>query len=228
MEDKTVDFESVDEESAPDAKPSDTKKEVKKKDLNNIARFDVVEEENEAVEEEDELEAAQREARENHDKYLRSLADLENVKKQNLRERRDLLMYAGEGLARDLLDIVDGLNLAVNQENKGTLEEFSKGIALIYSQFESVLERHSVKSESLIDQKYDPEKAEALAAVPTEDQEKIGCVLEEFKKAYYFKDKLLRPAQVVVGKVMEESKEKEKPVENSEANSEDAKEEGEA
>ena len=150
----------------------------------------------------DELAVAKREAAENLDKFLRTAAELENIKKRNIKERQELIKYAGENLARDMLDVADGLELALNQENKGSLEEFVKGVELIRTQLQSVLERHQIKAESLLGKDFQPEKAEALATIPTEGK-KVGKILEEFKKAYHFKDKLLRPAQVVVGKEAE-------------------------
>ncbi len=150
----------------------------------------------------DELAVAKREGAENLDKFLRTAAELENIKKRNIKERQELIKYAGENLARDMLDVADGLELALNQENKGSLEEFVKGVELIRTQLQSVLERHQIKAESLLGKDFQPEKAEALATIPTEGK-KVGKILEEFKKAYHFKDKLLRPAQVVVGKEAE-------------------------
>lgn len=166
------------------------------------------EEEVEANESNDksELKALKEESASHYDKFIRVAAELDNIKKRNAKERFELIKYAGEGLARDLLDIVDSLDIAINQENKGTFEEFEKGIGLIANQFKSTLERHSIKAESLKDKSFDPEKAEALATAPCEE-DKIGKVVEEFKKAYYFKDKLLRPAQVVVGKAFEKNEE---------------------
>lgn len=178
-----------------------------------------VEPEEEDEEEGSELKALKEESASHYDKYIRVAAELDNIKKRNAKERFELIKYAGEGLARDLLDIVDSLEIAINQENKGSFEEFEKGIGLISNQFQATLERHSIKAESLKDKIFDPEKAEALATSPCEE-DKIGMVIEEFKKAYYFKDKLLRPAQVVVGKAFEKEESPEEPEEDEDAEEE--------
>jgi len=89
--------------------------------------------------------------------------------------------------------------LALKQEQKGSLEEFVKGLEIIQNQFKGILSNHSIKSESLLGKSFDPNKAEAIAMVP-DDKLEAGSIIEEFKKAYFFKDKLLRPAQVVVSK----------------------------
>jgi len=169
-------------------------------------------------EQEDELSLARRESAENLDKFLRTAAEMENIKKRNIKERQELIKYAGENLARDLLDVADGLELALHQDNKGSLEEFVKGVELIRSQLGAVLDRHQITSQSLLGEDFQPEKAEALATIPTEGK-KVGKVLEEFKKAYYFKDKLLRPAQVVVGKEAVEKVEPETTEEDDKADS---------
>jgi len=145
-------------------------------------------------------------SKDNHDKYLRSVAELENIKKRNAKERRELIMYAGEGLARDVLEVLDSIELALKQEQKGSLDEFVKGLEIIQNQFKGILSNHSIKSESLLGKSFDPNKAEAIAMVP-DDKLEAGSIIEEFKKAYFFKDKLLRPAQVVVSKKAEAGKE---------------------
>lgn len=150
------------------------------------------------------IQSLRAEVKENYDKYLRALAEVENQKKRNLKERSDLLRYAGENLARDLLEVVDNLGRAVSQKPEtGVGEEFFTGIEMIHSQLVSVLDRHGIKGESSLGEPFDPNKHQAMTMVPTA-LHPVGTVIEEFRKAYYFKDKLLRPAQVVVAKAIEE------------------------
>lgn len=144
-----------------------------------------------------ELKRLQNEVRENYDKYIRTVADLENVKKRAIKERSDILKYQGESLARDVVDVLDDIERAVGAENTGSLEDFLKGVTLIRDRFLSILEQHSIKPQSGIGKDFDPNIQQALASVPTADH-KAGTVIQEYKKAYYYKDKLLRPGQVVV------------------------------
>lgn len=139
----------------------------------------------------------EKESKESFDKYLRAVAELENFKKRNAKERSEMLRYAGEYLARDLLNIVDDLDRAISQEKLGTAEEIIEGIRLIHGGFLNVLKRHSIEAVESAGETFDPNKHEALAIVPSEDHPP-GVVMEQLKKAYFFKDKLLRPAQVVV------------------------------
>ena len=152
------------------------------------------------------LDKAKAEAAENYDKYIRAVAELENYKKRALRERADVLRYAGESLARDMLEIADHLQRALAQDMDGVREDFVKGLQLNLDRFQAIMEQHQVRGEPSVGTAFDPVKHEALASVPTADHP-AGTVLEEFKRAYYFKDKLLRPAQVVVAKEDEPSAE---------------------
>ncbi len=137
------------------------------------------------------------EAEENYDKYLRAVAELENYKKRALKERSELLKYAGEHIVRDLLEVIDNLERAARSKSATTGDDIQKGIELIFQQLVSLLERHSIRPESALGATFNPEKHQAISSVPTTEHEP-GIVIEELRKAYFFKDRLLRPAQVVV------------------------------
>ncbi len=143
------------------------------------------------------IERHQAESRENYDKYVRAVAELENVKKRNAKDRSELIRYAGEALGRDIVDVIDDLERASAQDSSVPSEELLQGIALILKRFKDVLEKHSIVADDAIGAVFDPNKHEALATVPSPAHEP-GVVMEQLKKAYFFKDKLLRPAQVVV------------------------------
>lgn len=138
------------------------------------------------------------------DRYLRSVAEFENFKKRALKEKSELIKYSGENLARDLLEVLDSFGLAFSQNTEGINAEFLKGFEMIYKQLSSVMEKHSIRADDALGTKFDPNRHQALASVPSADKEP-GTILEQFKKAYFIKDKLLRPAQVVVS--VEEKKE---------------------
>ena len=143
------------------------------------------------------IERLTKESEANYDKYLRAVADLENVKKRAIKERSDLIKYAGESLARDLLEVLDHLELALAQKTPGVNEELFKGVSMVRDQFVGIFERHSIKIKSGIGKPFDPEYQEVVANIPS-DKHEPGTVIDEFRKAYLFKDRLLRPAQVAV------------------------------
>jgi molecular chaperone GrpE len=145
-----------------------------------------------------ELDAVRAEAKENYDKYLRAAAELENFKKRTVKERAELIRYAGEQLALDVLEIVDNLERALAQQGAQTSsDELLQGVRLIYDHFLAVLEKHAVKAQDAIGKEFDPSQHEALATVPTAEHAP-NTVIEQYRRAFFFKDKLLRPAQVVV------------------------------
>jgi len=151
------------------------------------------------AEEENPLEA---EARESMDRYLRAVAELENAKKRFAKERSDLIKYAGESLVVELLEVVDNLERALKSATQNEDSELVKGVELILGQFVNTLSGYGVRAESSIGRQFDPNKHQAMTTVPS-DEHPPGSVIEEFKKAYFFKDKLIRPAQVVVSKAVE-------------------------
>ena len=169
-----------------------------------------------------ELEVLRDESQSNYDKYLRSMAELENIRKRTQKERSDLLRYAGEHIVRDLLEVVDNLDLALKEKSQEEVGEnkYFEGIKLIRDQFINVLSQHGVKSQDAVGTVFDPEVHEAMVSVPTADHEP-GTVMEEYKKAYFFKDKLIRPAQVVVASELTEEAPKQEDKEEDSKGSEE-------
>lgn len=143
-----------------------------------------------------ELEKARGEASENHDKYLRALADFENYKKRALKERSDLIRYQGEKILIDLLEVVDNIERAL-QHAQAEPEKLRQGLELIQKLFVDTLAKWEVKAESGIGKEFDPSKYQALSKVKVDDA-KPGTIITEFKKAYMYRDRLLRVGSVVV------------------------------
>lgn len=128
--------------------------------------------------------------------YLR--AEFDNFKKQTLKERTELLKYAGQNLALDLLSVVDvfekALELDVNEKNYKT---FVDGVKLTEKQLNSQLDKHGIREIKCKGEVFDPNKCEALSQVPSVDA-KDGEVIEVMRKGYMYHDKVLRHAQVVI------------------------------
>ena len=130
------------------------------------------------------------------EKYLRALAELENYKKRALKDRAELLKYQGERVLYDLLEVMDNLELALKHAEANP-EKLKEGVLMIHKQFAEVLKRWEVKSESALGRDFDPAKFSAISRVAVHDAQP-GTVIGELKKAYFYKDKLLRPGEVVV------------------------------
>ncbi|MCB0321440.1 MAG: nucleotide exchange factor GrpE [Bdellovibrionales bacterium] len=142
---------------------------------------------------EQELEAELRDAKE---RYLRALADLDNVKKRTAKERSDLLKYQGERIFLDLLEVVDNFDRAMEnvEADSDTLRE---GVALIHRMLKQVLVKWDVQGESAVGKKFDPTQHEAISQMPSAEAEP-GTIVNELEKPYFYKDKLIRPGKVVV------------------------------
>src|SRR5712691_7236624 len=94
---------------------------------------------------EEQLVAAREEARQNHERWLRERADLENLKKRAARERAETIRFANEQVLRDMLPIVDNLERAVEHARAGgDGQPLVDGVALVLKSLLEVLERHGV------------------------------------------------------------------------------------
>lgn len=148
----------------------------------------------------DELEQARLEAEEAKDKLLRLAADFENYKRRMERDRGLSLKYAEERILKELLPSIDNLERAIEQGRKtDNAEDLLAGVELTYKGMVSSLEKFELIPMESIGEPFDPNYHEALAMEETDDVDP-NHVLREFEKGYMFKDKLIRPAKVVVSK----------------------------
>lgn len=143
-----------------------------------------------------EMSALKAELEDTKDKYLRSLADFENYKKRALKERSELLKYQGDRIVYDLLEVLDNLELALSHADAEP-EKLKAGLELIQKLFINVLGRWEIRAVTGLGKEFDPAQQQAISKIALDDT-KPGTVINEFKKAYFYKDKLLRPADVVV------------------------------
>lgn len=137
------------------------------------------------------------------DKMLRGAAENENFKKRMARERSASLKYAGEQILREMLPVVDNLERAIDQGEAGgegagkNLESFVEGVKLTLKNLAATLEKFEVKSIESVGEPFDPKHHEALT-MEASDTVPANHVLKEFEKGYYYKDRLLRAAKVIV------------------------------
>lgn len=136
--------------------------------------------------------------------YLYLAADFDNYRKNAIRERSDLVKFGNERLIRDLLNVVDNFERAV--ESNADPDKFREGIQMIHQEVKSLLQRFGVSEVNAQGSPFDPATHEALSSEPT-NEVPAGHVARVFKKAYKLHDRLIRPAQVIVA-VKPESKDK--------------------
>lgn len=148
-----------------------------------------------------------REAREElaalRDRVLRMAAESENFKKRMERERIAGLKYAGESIFREMLPVVDNLERAIAQgivsgvDAEKNLAALLAGVQLVLKSLLSTLEKFEVKPVESVGEPFDPQKQEALT-MEASDTVPANHVILEYEKGYYYKDRLLRAAKVVV------------------------------
>lgn len=146
------------------------------------------------------LAAAREEARQNHEKWLRERADLENVKRRAARERDDLRKYATEQLLKDVLPVVDNLERAVQHaQGGGNGQPLVEGVALVLKTLHDLLQRHGLSRVPTKGEPFDPTHHEAMAQIETAEHAP-NSVVEEHQAGYRLHDRLLRPALVTVAR----------------------------
>jgi molecular chaperone GrpE len=163
-----------------------------------------------------ELAAKQVEAKNNYDRFLRQVAELDNVKKRSAREREEISRFANETLIKDLLPVVDNLERALaHASGGGNGKPLLEGVEMVLKGLLDALAKHGVTQISALGQPFDPAKHEAMAQVDSETHEP-NSVVEELHKGYILHDRLLRPALVSVAKSSKsrEKKNADGPVEN--------------
>ena len=131
------------------------------------------------------------------DLALRSQADFENYKKRATREKEDAVKYANSSLLQRLVSILDNFELglaAAKTESKDS--PIYSGMVLVQKQLNDLLEENGLQAIEAEGKKFDPNLHEAIAHEPSDRPEET--VIRQARRGYRFKDRLLRPARVVV------------------------------
>ncbi len=157
-----------------------------------------------AVEEslEERLQAAEARAEENYDRVLRITAEFENYKKRMEREMNDFRKFANESVIRDVLPIVDNLERALEipyGNNENAFNGMREGVQMTLKDLLNSLEKFGVVPIGLLNKPFDPNFHQAVMQQESEEHPE-HTVLQELQKGYMMKDRLVRPAMVVVSK----------------------------
>jgi molecular chaperone GrpE len=156
---------------------------------------------NEPVSEESELEKVRAELEEQKDKFVRKVAEFDNFKRRNARERMELIQTAGKEVIVDLLDVLDDCDRAQKQiENTEGITEIKEGVLLVFNKLRNTLYARGLKPMETIHQEFNPDLHDAITEIPAPSDDLKGKVLDEIVKGYYLNDKIIRHAKVVVGK----------------------------
>lgn len=150
-------------------------------------------------EEIDALKARAAKAEEHWASILRISADFENFKKRAARERQEAQKFAAEGLLERLVPVLDNFEMATLAANQpgASVDSLKTGVAMIQQQLKSVLSDAGMTEINALGLPFDPNLHEAVSQQPSADVPE-GQVLQQLRKGYKLRDRLLRPATVVV------------------------------
>jgi molecular chaperone GrpE len=145
------------------------------------------------------LAALEKEKKDNWDRYLRSAADLENLRKRNKRELEDARYEAKTKTLKEMLPVVDNLERAIEHASKdGVSNPIVEGVQLVLRQFQTAFERLDVVGVEAENKPFDPNLHEAISQ--QESDAPPGTIVQVLQRGYKIGERLLRPALVVVAK----------------------------
>ena len=151
-----------------------------------------------AEEELDPLVAAQNEAEQWKDKYIRLVAEFENYKKRTLKEKSELILNGSEKTVAAILPILDDFERATADKTEDP-QAIKEGYELIYKKFLKALETLGVNKIETDNADFDVDYHEAIAMVPGMGDDKKGKVIDCVQTGYTLNDKVIRHAKVAVG-----------------------------
>jgi molecular chaperone GrpE len=141
-------------------------------------------------------------ADENWDRLLRQTADFENFKKRAARERQDAVKYAHEALLTKLLPVLDNFEMALAAAQNAPAEgvkSLQAGVTMIQQQLRATLTDAGLEEIEALGKPFDPHVHEAVSQLESADVPE-GQVLQQLRRGYKLRDRLLRPASVIVAK----------------------------
>jgi molecular chaperone GrpE len=146
------------------------------------------------------------ELKQTQDRLLRLQADFENYRRRALKEHTEAHQYGHQNLVKDLLSSVDNLDRAIEHAKKsggGDLESLLQGVELVRRELLTALGKHGVVIIEALGQPFDPSLHEAMAQAPDESVAP-NTVVQELQKGYKLRDRLIRPARVIVARAPDE------------------------
>ena len=135
------------------------------------------------------------------EKWLRVVAELDNVRKRSRREVLETRRFTQAEILRSLLEVQDNFERALQSAGEssdtGGVEALREGVELIFQKFRAILKEKGVQPMEVLGVEFDPAFHEAMGQLPREDTEP-GLVIEVIQQGYHFGDMVLRPAKVII------------------------------
>lgn len=149
-----------------------------------------------------ELKAQAAKAKEHYEQLLRTTADFDNYRKRAARERQDAVKFANESLLQKLIPALDNFDMAIAAAagaKEGAAQSLQTGVNMILSQLRNTLTEAGLEEIDATGKAFDPNFHEAVSQQETNDVPE-GHVVQQLRKGYRLRDRLLRPATVIVAK----------------------------
>jgi len=144
------------------------------------------------------LKEAEGKIKELEDRFLRLTAESDNYRKRAIREKDEARQFANQSLIENLLPVLDNFQMALDAA-KDAEPSVREGVEMILGQLKSVLTDSGVEEVDALGKIFDPELHEAVSQQETTTAEE-GCVVQQLRKGYRLRERLVRPASVVVAK----------------------------
>lgn len=142
----------------------------------------------------------QEESEKNHDLYLRSEAEIDNIKKRNKKDKEEWVKYANEMLIREVLPVMDNLEMAISHSrNENSVQALREGVELTLKGLRDILGKSGLEEVKAEGEPFDPNYHHAVSEQADENVE-AGIILQELQGGYTLNKRLIRPAMVIVSK----------------------------
>lgn len=178
---------------------SDQKTKADASDAVGAAEETAIPEHDELSELKEALATKEKESKDNYERYLRALAELDNYKKRAARDKAEIIKYGKEDLIKDIVPFLDSLDRALAHTDAGDAQTFKDGIVLIQDQLLCCLKKHGVERIESVGSDFDPNFHEALMQMESADHQD-NQVVSEMEKGYLLNGRLIRPSRVCVCK----------------------------
>lgn len=144
------------------------------------------------------IDELQQEVKKQSDLFIRSQADMDNLRKRGKKEKEEWVKFSNESLVKNLLPVMDNLENAISHSHNGnTVETLREGVELTLKGMKDTLEKIGLKEIQAHGQPFDPCFHEAVSQ-QEDDSVAAGVVLHELQKGYSLNERLIRPSMVVV------------------------------
>ncbi len=201
MSENTAGKEQVSNENTDNLAQENLSEEAIANELNTDDSVNGMQHLDDEVPTEDEMVKMKEELDEYKDKYLRLVAEFENFRKRNAKERIELIQTAGKDVVQSLLEVLDDCDRAQKQiETTEDVKMIREGVMLVFGKLRNVMNSKGLKKMESVKTEFNADLHEAITEIPAPDPSMVGKVIDEIEPGYYLNDKLIRYAKVVVGK----------------------------